>query len=148
MAEQKLVHMARTKAEKKAENERYKVGGPGDGEDYGYGLTVRLDHNHLKKLGITKLPKAGDTMHLHAKAHVKSTSEHSEDGGDRQHMELELRHMAIQATKRAEQEDVHEGNLRGAKAAMDQALDKQEMGGKNRKGGFRATQADEDSEDA
>jgi hypothetical protein len=139
-----LVHMARTKAEKKADKDRYKVGGPGDGEDYGYGLTVRLNHEHLKKLGITKMPKAGDMMHLHAKAHVKSTSEHSEEGSDRRHIELELRHMAVKATQRAKSEGgIEEGNLHGAKAAMDQALDQQEKGGKG-KGGFISPEGDED----
>lgn len=139
----KMVDLKRTAAERKAERAKYDKPGHIGGDDYGYGLTVRLDHEHLKKLGITKMPKAGDVLHLHSKAHVKSTSEHSEDGGDRKHMELELRHMAIGATERAKEEDVQEGNLTGAKAAMDQALDKQEKGGKG-KGGFSAPEGDDD----
>jgi hypothetical protein len=138
----KMVDLKRTAAERKAEQKNYESG-PKAGDDYGYGLTVRLDHRHLKKLGITKMPKAGDVLHLHSKAHVKSTSEHSEDGADRQHMELELRHMALEATKRASTEDVEEGNLTGAKAAMDQALDKQEKGGKG-KGGYSSPEGDDD----
>lgn len=144
MAEHKMVHMARTAAEKKAEREKYDKPGSLGGEDYGYGLTLHLDHNHLKKLGIDKLPKAGTKLHIHAKAHVKSVGDNSrDDGSDSRHMDLELRHMAVEAEKRASHEDVEEGNLRGAKAAMDQALDKQEAGGKGR-GGFSSPEGDDD----
>lgn len=139
----KLVHMARTKAEKAAEKKHYDKP-MSDSEDYPYGLRVRLDHEMLQKLGVTSLPKVGSKMHLHAKAHVKSVEESSHEGGNqRRHIELELRHMAVEATNRADNEEVHEGNLTGAKAAMDQALDKKEAGGKG-KGGFTAPEGDDD----
>lgn len=138
----KLVDMKRTKAERKAEHEKYDK--PMGGDDYGYGLRVRLDHHHLKKLGITNLPKAGDKVHIHAKAHVSSVGHNSREGHDDRHVELELRHMAMEAVERAKHEDVEEGNLRGAKAAMDQALDAEEEGrGKGRKGGFTAPEGDD-----
>jgi hypothetical protein len=120
----KLVDLKRTSAERKADRERFDK--PSSGDDYGYGLRVRLDHSHLKKLGITELPKAGDHLHVHAKAHVSSVGSHSSEGRDDRHIELELRHMAVSATKKASEQDVQEGKLKGAKAAMDQALDKQE----------------------
>lgn len=98
------------------------------GEDYGYGLNVNLDHDHLQKLGIKTLPKPGTVLHLRAHAHVRDTSEHTdEDGKPRRHVNLQLRKMELKAEQRAADEpDVQEGNLRGAKAAMDQALDEQE----------------------
>ena len=142
MAKGKLVDLKRTSAERKAEREKYDK--PMSGDDYDYGLRVRLDHHHLKKLGITDLPKAGAKMHIHARAHVRSVGSNSSEGrGDDRHIEMELRHMAVEATKRAAHEDVEEGNLKGAKAAMDQALDEQEKGGKG-KGGFTAPEGDED----
>lgn len=143
----KMVDLKRTAAEQKAEREKYDKPGRIGGDDYGYGLTVRLDHEHLKKLGITKMPKAGDVIHLRSKAHVKSTSEHSEDGGDRKHMELELRHMSLGAQADDDntggEEDGGESHLAGAKSAMDEALG----GGKKKakgKGGFAKPGADED----
>jgi hypothetical protein len=140
----KLVDMKRTAAEKKAEREKYDKPGSIGGDDYGYGLGVRLDHHHLEKLGIKNLPKAGAKIMLHARAHVKSVGQNSRDGGsDDRHMELELRHMMLEAEDRAKHEDVEEGNLRGAKAAMDQALDKQEAGGKG-KGGYSSPEGDDD----
>jgi hypothetical protein len=141
----KMVDLKRTPAERKAEQAKYDKPGRIGGDDYGYGLTVRLDHEHLKKLGITKMPKAGDVVHLHSKAHVKSTSEHSEDGGDRKHMELELRHMSLgaQADDDNTGGDEGESHLAGAKSAMDAALGGGKKKGKA-KGGFTPPEGDED----
>ncbi|MDE2097466.1 MAG: hypothetical protein KGL39_09495 [Patescibacteria group bacterium] len=126
----KLVDLKRTKAEKKADSNPSTY----EGNDYPYGLTVELDHDALQKLGIDKMPKAGDTMHVQAHAHVKSVEERQHSGGKKsRRMSLELRKMAIAATQRAANEgEVHEGKLDGALAAMDQALDKKE--GKEPKG--------------
>ncbi len=142
----KMVDLKRTPAEQKAEREKYDKPGRIGGDDYGYGLTVRLDHEHLKKLGVKKMPKAGDVIHLHSKAHVKSTSEHSEDGGDRKHMELELRHMALGVQSDDDDQgddDGGEKHLAGAKSAMDEALGGGKKKGKA-KGGFTTPEGDDD----
>lgn len=120
----KLVDLKRTAKERKKNSEPMKI----SGDDYPYGLTVHLDHEALEKLGIKNLPKAGGKVMLHAHAHVKSTEDRTEDGGKRRRsMSLELRKMALEATQRAADDpNIHEGKLRGAKAAMDKALDRQE----------------------
>lgn len=127
MAE-KLTDMKRTKADKKAEEEGHK-GHAMDGEDYPYGLSIRLDHHSLKKLGMhDSLPKVGSKLMLHAHAHVKSASEHSEGGGKkRRHVELELRHMAVEGHepgkgKGAEKDGDTEEMNKGMKHAMDKAV--------------------------
>lgn len=122
-----LKDMKRSKADKKAQEKRYdSIGSPG-GDDYHHGLGVSLGHEELTKLGMTKLPRVGDKLHLQAHAHVTSVSENHRDGGKKERrIELQLRKMEVAAVNRAQKEDVHEGKLTGAKAAMDQALDEQE----------------------
>jgi hypothetical protein len=129
MAEHKLTDMKRTKADKKAEEEGNLKGHAIDGEDYPYGLSIRLDHHSLKKLGMhNSLPKVGSKIMLHAHAHVKSASEHSEEGGKkRRHVELELRHMAVEGHepgkgKGAETNGDTEEMNKGMKKAMDKAV--------------------------
>lgn len=120
-----MVDMKRSKQEREKNSPSAM---PSKGDEYGYGLNVELDHDHLKKLGIKKLPKAGAVLHLRAHAHVRNTSEHNdEDGKPRRSVSLQLRKMELQAEQRAASEpDIQEGKLRGAKAAMDKALDAQE----------------------
>jgi hypothetical protein len=115
--------MKRTKAERKADTELNKA--PVD--DYPYGLRVHLDNATMEKLGIKSLPKVGSKLHLHAHAHVVSAEERSHEGGKKHRsVSLELRKMELAAEHKASEGEVHEGNLTGAKAAMDKALDKQE----------------------
>ncbi len=103
-----LVDMKRTKADT-AKNS-------GSIDDYPYGLHVSLDGPSLDKLGLDALPKVGDTMHLHAHAHVAEVSEHSRDGGKKsRRVELHLRKMELQPAKK-------ETAAEGAKAAMDRVL--------------------------
>jgi hypothetical protein len=122
-----MADMKRTKADKKAEDEKY-AGHKLGAEDYPYGLTVSLDHHSLKKLGMhDKLPKVGSKLMLHAHAHVKSAREEQREGGKHhRHVELELRHMAIDghsdkdpAVKREEDDQKHN---KGARKALDEAL--------------------------
>jgi len=122
----KLVDLKRSKAERKKDAEP--LSAAAEGNDYPYGLTVDLDHDSMKKLGMHTLPKAGSKLHIHAEAHVKSVRDNQRAGGKRERgMSLELRKMAIAATqKAAANPNVREGLLTGAKAEMDKALDAQE----------------------
>jgi hypothetical protein len=122
----KMTDMKRTAAERKENSSPMKTGE----DDYPYGLSIRLDHHSLKKLGMHegKLPKVGSKIKIHAHAHVKSTSESSRDGGkpDR-HMELELRHMSVEGHepgkgKGAEKDGDTEEMNKGMKHAMDKAV--------------------------
>ena len=93
------------------------------GMDTPSGPTVHLTHEHMKALGMHKNPPTvGQKIPMEGHMHVTSVSNH--DG--RMSMSAELRKMAVGATKKASEQDVTEGKLKGAKAAMDQALDKQE----------------------
>lgn len=120
----KMVNMARTAADKKAERDKYSDKSPYAGEDYPYGLSVSLDHEGLSKLGLNgPLPKVGSKIPLTANAHVKSTSEESTDGTKRRRMTLELRHMALDHGQSAEPEEANEESTKqGMKSAMDKAL--------------------------
>lgn len=64
-------------------------------DDFPYGTRLELDHETLKKLGHTSLPKVGDKFHLRAKAKVTSASEHSHEGdeGSRRSVSLQITHM-------------------------------------------------------
>jgi len=122
-----MVDLKRSKTERAKENTPAKM----EVDDYPYGLRVHLDHETLEKLGVKTLPKAGDKLHIRAEGHVKSVEESHRDGGKKNRsMSIELRKMAIAATDRAAKEPVKEGDLRGALAAMDQALDAKENPGK------------------
>jgi len=52
-----------------------------DKQEYPWGLTIRLDNESLKKLGITDLPGVGEEMFLSAKVEVTEVSEHSRADG-------------------------------------------------------------------
>jgi hypothetical protein len=90
------------------------------------GPTVHLSTEHMKKLGVTN-PKVGDTYKIQAHGHVVSHSQSDHGDGPNNHMSMALKKMAVAATQKAQEGTIEEGDLTGAKAAMDQALDKQEM---------------------
>lgn len=109
-------------AESRKEREKTspKLHSEGKGPHYPYGLEVSLEHEQLNKLGMDKLPKVGDKLHLHAHAHVTHVSEHSEEGGKkRRSVRLQLRKMHIQDGELAPERDL----AKGAKRAMDKALE-------------------------
>jgi hypothetical protein len=119
-----LVDMKRTKAEKKDSESKYNTPCSPGGDDYPYGLSVRLGSEELKKLGISSLPQVGEQLELCATAYVKSASENQRDGGKKERsVELELRQMSLEPTADATD---HESLMHGAKAAMDKALDDEE----------------------
>lgn len=116
-----MVDMKRSKKERKEANEPTKLGGPG-GDDYPYGLHVHLDHESLEKLGMDKLPRVGQKLHLHAHAHVTEVSEEHRDGGKKhRRVALQLRKLDV---KDAGSESAREAaTAKGAKGAMDAALE-------------------------
>lgn len=66
------------------------------GEDYPYGLRLDLDHDTLKKLGVTKMPKAGALHKIvaHAKVHRAEESS-SSDGGKRRNLSMQITKMSM-----------------------------------------------------
>lgn len=63
---------------------------------YSYGLCISLGKEELEKLGIQKLPQAGNEMMLKAKAYVKTVRESQEKDGVEQNVELQICAMAIE----------------------------------------------------
>ncbi len=105
----KLVDMARTAAEKKAEADRFKEPlGPADQRDYPWGLEIRLDHASLEKLGIAELPKPGVEMHVTGVVKVTSVRESADEKSTDRGVELQITHLAL--------EDAGEARGKAAKA--------------------------------
>lgn len=73
-----MVDMKRSKKEAKMASEPMKTS---PGEDYPYGLEIRLGKDEMKKLGMN-LPTVGGTVSLTAKAKVKSASMRKDSDGD------------------------------------------------------------------
>lgn len=92
-----MVSLKRTKADRKKQEERYKV--TSTGEDYPYETRLHLDHEMMDKLGI-EMPKVGSEVHIHARARVNSTSHNTENGGKpRKSMSLQMTHMRLKHGK-------------------------------------------------
>lgn len=86
-----LVHMKRSKSEKKASE----VPTKSLGEDYPYGLEIRLDEDAMEKLEAD-LPAAGKTVKIVAKAKVKSSEVRDSDEGKRRSCCLQITHMKLE----------------------------------------------------
>jgi len=93
--------------------------------------TLYLEHEHLKKLGIKKMPGIGEKLHARMVAHVGAISE-DQDRGDgrepRRHMTLHIHKMDMGTDGPGKEVDQEAESKAGAKAAMDKAL-KREVGG-------------------
>jgi hypothetical protein len=102
---------------------------PTAGEDHTPPPTVYLEHEHLKQLGLKKLPAVGSKIHFHAVAHVGSTSEDQDrgdgGGGPRRSMRLHIHQMDMGDGEQSTGEK-DEDQAAGAKAEMDKALSRQE----------------------
>ncbi|HZF28702.1 MAG TPA: hypothetical protein VE907_06275 [Gammaproteobacteria bacterium] len=63
----------------------------GDGDQYPYGLRIRLENEQLDKLGFKDMPKVGDYLTIEAECCVISTSQNTNQGGDeRRNLELQI----------------------------------------------------------
>lgn len=117
----KFVDLKRTKADKKSREESYKNMSP-DGDDYPYGLTVRLSSDELKKLGLSTMPKTGTEIELEAKAYVVSVTDNQRDGRHERSIELQLRKIALEGADDEPEEADPEARTRGMMSAIDKAL--------------------------
>lgn len=85
-----------------------------------------LEHHHLAKLGLTKMPPVGSKIKISGLAHVGATSEDSDHSGDgkgpRRSMTLHLHQMDVGAGKQPEISD--ESQKDGMKSEIDKALTK------------------------
>jgi len=98
----------------------------GASEDAKQPASMHLHDHHLDQLGMKKLPGVGDVVPMMVHGRVTSVSDHGDGGG--RHVSMDLDKMVVKAKQRAAREGhIEEGNLEGAKAAMDQALDSEEM---------------------
>jgi hypothetical protein len=106
---------------------------------------VHLEHHHLEKLGMDKMPPVGSKIKISGLAHVGATSEHNhsaepgepEGSGQstpRRSMTLHLHQMEMgkSGIEGAKDVDQEAKSAAGAKAEMDKALSR-EMGGKKSK---------------
>lgn len=98
MAEPKLVDMARTKADLKEEKREMRASC--EPSKYPWGLSLSLDTDELKKLGITDLPPVGTEMHLVAIARVTSVSSNANENQESNCVSLQLVKMVLQAPER------------------------------------------------
>lgn len=96
----KLISMANSPAEAK-EQVTYDSTPP----KYPYGLSISLNDETLKKLGITELPKVGAPIMITAKCEVCAVSAYdSQQGGAEANVSLQITDMAIEGeSKPAEQ---------------------------------------------
>lgn len=92
----KTVSMERTKAEKKAAEERC-TAMPCDGPDFPWGLNINLGKDELDKLGITKLPEVGAEMKVYAVCCVTRVSQSASQGGNESKgVELQIVQMGVE----------------------------------------------------
>lgn len=96
-----LKDMAYSKADLKERDSRNKISYDGemskDGPKYPYGTELSLEEEHLKKLGIDKMPKVGQKMAIHAHGVVTHTSaEDRQDGKKRRSVRIQMQKMSVE----------------------------------------------------
>lgn len=111
----------------KAKQEANKAKGgtlPRDSAEHQAPPHIYLEHHHLEKLGMTKMPAVGSKIKISGLAHVGATSENQDrgDGGKKRSMTLHLHKMEIGR----DEHDHEESQKAGMKAAVDKALTKGE----------------------
>jgi hypothetical protein len=102
---------------------------------------IHLEHHHLEKLGLTKMPPVGSKIRISGLAHVGATSEGDQsarfggtsgrdEGEPKRSMTLHLHKMDV-GKDGASDVDQEAESAKGAKAAMDKALERQTGGKKS-----------------
>lgn len=94
------VNVKLTSMKRSAEDKRKDMGRPCEIEsiapDYPWGLTIHLEHDELKKLGMKALPSVGSVFGLRAKVTVTSTRSSAIDGEDAENcVDFQITDMAV-----------------------------------------------------
>ena len=110
---EKMIDMARTPAEVKAKNMPMEMG-LSSRDKYPYGLSLTLDADSLKKLGIKDLPTVGDEFEIEAMVRVTSVSKNASETNDSTRVELQITKMMIET----EEEEKAEGGVYTASTKM------------------------------
>ncbi len=100
-----LVSMKKSKAEKKASTPMVEQS---SGEDYPYGLSISLDADTIKKLGLGDSLKVGDVVELRAKAKVRSMSQSSSEGRESRDLSLQITDLCVEDAASGSDEDDEE----------------------------------------
>ena len=90
----KMVSMKRTAADKKAESSADGMLGRGTDRD---GVHVHLDHHHIQKMGLDRMPQAGDEVEFAGKGKVVSAHTSDDGDGPRHHMTLMLHRAGVES---------------------------------------------------
>lgn len=99
----KLVDMKRTEADKKAERAMYEDSPYISGEDYAYGLTIRLDNAQLDKLKLGDMDVGPDNkVRVVALGVITEESSNTYNGKTRRSMSIQLQQIAIEPEGEAE----------------------------------------------
>jgi hypothetical protein len=101
----KMADLKMTKAEKK---ETMPSAVAADSPQYPYGLTLRLDSSSLDKLGISKLPKVGAKVMVHAIGVITSVSQHESKNNDSRNVEIQLQEMGVDSAEPATEKERNE----------------------------------------
>jgi hypothetical protein len=97
----KLVSLAYTPAELKAQRTRNKACGPIDGQSkYPYGFSLRLDNDIIKKLGFDFDTKIGGKVSFRCSAEVTDKSERETTSGTKRNIELQITAVAFDETRK------------------------------------------------
>lgn len=84
-------------------------------EKYPWGLRISLGNDELKKLGITKLPEAGQPFTIEAVGYVcDAGSSDTVDGGKRLNMCIQITDMELEEGVEEDDEDEEEAGTRRA----------------------------------
>jgi hypothetical protein len=98
----KIVNLKRSADDKKAEKERHKAMGFGDGlepHDYPQGAQINLGEGELEKLGVSQMPKAGDEVTFTGRGKVVTVHSEAKQGKDpSERVEIQITHMGVQQT--------------------------------------------------
>lgn len=116
MKSMKMADMKMSKAQKK---DMMPTTAESESPSYPYGLTLRLDSASLDKLGMSKLPKVGAKVMVHAMGVVTSVSQHENKNNDSRNVEIQLQEMGMEGAEPATEKERNELRREEFNAALE-----------------------------